>query len=211
MKFFYTVCFCVLYHSHNKQWLCPWTPLNGWSLQWLQTVFSVSRNWSFIYNGDVCQSSKGSNCCLSFFFPLSISWEQAVCFKAIWREAIFYDSCIFTTMQTTVISRQKSKHSNQRMTQKLQSIVESIHVYYSTMQKQMIQCMKLSQPCWLKLKYYVMWCLVGQSLVTDDLQEIITSTLKIVFLDCPEDAVSRIVWNITNYRPIDIVSYTRLL
>jgi len=74
-----------------------------------------------------------------------------------------------------------------------------IHVYYSTMQKQIIQCMRLSQPCWLKLKCFVMWYLVGQSLFTDDSQEIITSTLTVVFLDCPEDSVSRIVWNVTNY------------
>jgi len=85
-----------------------------------------------------------------------------------------------------------------------------INVYYSTMQKQMIQCMRLSQPCWIKLKCSVMWCFVGQSLVTDDSQEIITSNLKVVFLDCPEDAVSRIVWNVTNYRPTNIVLYTRL-
>jgi len=48
-------------------------------------------------------------------------------FKAIWRDVIFYDSCIFKTMQTTIISRHNSKHSSQRMTEKLQSIVESIH------------------------------------------------------------------------------------
>lgn len=38
-----------------------------------------------------------------------------------------YDSCIFTTMQTTVISRHNSKHSSQRTNEKLQSIMESIH------------------------------------------------------------------------------------
>jgi len=48
-------------------------------------------------------------------------------FKAIWRDTIFYDTCIFTTMQTNVISRHNSKHSSQRMSEKLQSIVEGIH------------------------------------------------------------------------------------
>jgi hypothetical protein len=54
------------------------------------------------------------------------------------------------------------------------------------------------------MKCSVMWCYVGQSLVTDDSQEIITSTFKVAFLDCPEDAVSRIVWNDTNYWQTDI-------
>jgi hypothetical protein len=203
------MCFCVLYHSHNKQWLCPWTPLNGWSLQWLQTVFSVTRNWSFIYNGDVCVSVlKRFKLLLVFLFSTFHFLGTGSVFQShlergniLWQLHI-YNNANHCDLSTVARGWLRSYKALWRV---------FIHVYYSTTQKQMIQCMKLSQPCWLKLKCYVMWCLVGQSLVTDDSQEIITSTLKIVFLDCPEDAVSRIVWNITNYWPTDIVSYTRLL
>ena len=130
-------------------------------------------------------------------------------FKAIWRDEIFYDSCIFSKMQTTVISKHNSKQRVARgwMRSYKASWTVFIHVYYSIMQKKMIQCMRLSQHCWLRLQYSVMWCHVGQSLLTDDSQEIITSIFRIVFLDWPEDAVSRTVWNATNYRPTNSFVY----
>jgi hypothetical protein len=170
------MCFCVLYHSHNKQWLCPWTPLNGWSLQWLQTVFSVSRNWSFIYIMEICVRPQKVQivACLSFFhfpFPgnrqyiLKPSGEMQYFMTVAYLQQCKPLSSPDTTQSTVARGWLKSHKALWKV---------FIHVYYATMQKQMIQWMRLSQPCWLKLKCSVIWCLVVQSLVTDNSQKIIT-------------------------------------